>query len=113
MKFETKLWKRTNKSFATTIPQALLFRLDLSKKYYIEWDYISKQNKWAVDFVEKKKQDKLNFYTALWKRSQRSYATTIPHMVLLHINEEKEYKIEWTFDSKLKKWMIELREVVK
>lgn len=111
MKFNTKVWKRTKKSFATTIPQTLLFRIDLSRKHFVEWEYISKSGKWAVNFVEKKKKEKLRFYTLLWKRSQRSYATTIPYPVLVHIDEDKDHDIEWRFDVKMNKWFVEIKEI--
>lgn len=115
MKFETKIWKRSEKSYAATIPHALVFMIDASKKYYVEWSYDIKTKKWFVDFKEfkEKKSEGIVFKTSLWKRSQRSYATTIPHAVLLYINEEKEHEAEWEFNSKLKKWIINIKEVVK
>ena len=98
MKFKTKLWQRSEKSFATTIPQALLFLLDPNKRYNIEWSYDLKSKKWSIDFLEtgvKTEKKAMTFKTALWKRSQRSYATTIPHSVLLHMDEDKENHLEW------------------
>ena len=114
MKFKTKLWRRNEKSYAATIPQALVFRIDPSKKYYVEWNYDNKLKKWHVDFKENKdkKSEGIVFKTSLWKRSQRSYATTVPHAVILHIDEEKEYEAEWEFESKTKKWIINIKEVV-
>lgn len=110
MKFKTKLWRRSEKSFATTIPQALLFLLEPDKKYNVEWIYNPRLKKWIVDFIEvgKKRKAEIRLITKLWKRSQRSYATTIPHAVIVHIEEEKEYELVWTFDSKLEKWVIEV-----
>ena len=109
MEFNTKVWKRSEKSYATTIPQALLFLLDLSKKYHVNWKY--SKEKWYVDFNEKKSTEERTFSTTLWKRSQRSYGTTIPHVVLLHMDEEKEQEIVWSYDNKFKKWVVELIEV--
>jgi hypothetical protein len=113
MKFETKLWRRTEKSFATTIPQALLFLVDASKKYNVEWAYDLKQKKWTVDIVEfgkKPKEKAIRFLTMLWKRSQRSYATTVPHAVLMHMDEEKAHLLELIFDSKMQKWIVSVKE---
>ena len=113
MKFRTKLWRRSEKSFATTIPQAMLFLLDADKKYRVEWIFDAKQGKWYVDFLEAKGKSKAKFSTILWKRSQRSYATTVPHAVLLHMDEDKEHVLEWEFDRKLQKWTVSLKEVGK
>lgn len=51
MKFQTKLWKRSQKSFATTIPQVVLFQLDESKKHKVVWEYNSSINKWTLELV--------------------------------------------------------------
>ena len=53
----------------------------------------------------------MKFTTKLWKRSQKSYATTIPHVVLLTIDEQKDYEVEWEFDKVINAWTIRLREV--
>ena len=55
MKFKTKLWKRSQKSFGTTIPQVALVMLDENKKYDVIWEFDSKLNKWTVCFGERKK----------------------------------------------------------
>jgi len=111
MKFETKLWKRTDKSFAVTVPQAILFTLDFSKKYNLEWSYDLKKKKWFIDFIESSKKAKsVKLKTALWKRSQRSYATTIPQSVLVYINEQKKHIVEWDFDSEMQKWNVAVKE---
>lgn len=52
MKFKTKLWKRSQKSFATTIPHVALFQLDESKKHEVVWDYNSELGKWTIELVE-------------------------------------------------------------
>ena len=113
MKFETKLWQRSEKSYAATIPQALVFMIDPSKKYYVEWRYDVKAKKWHVDFKELKEKisEGIVFKTSLWKRSQQSYATTIPHAVLLHIDESKEHEAVWEFDAKMQKWIVAIKEV--
>ena len=112
MKFYTKLWQRSEKSYAATIPQALVFMIDPSKKYYVEWKYDTKSKIWFVDFkeVKEKKSEGIVFKTSLWKRSQRSYATTVPHAVILHIDESKEYEAEWKFKDQ--KWIVRIKEVV-
>ena len=50
----------------------------------------------------------MKFSTKLWKRSQKSFATTIPHIVLLGLDESKEHDVVWEFDSVLKKWTFSL-----
>lgn len=50
----------------------------------------------------------MKFNTKLWKRSQKSFATTIPHIVLLGIDESKEHDVVWEFNSDLKKWTFSL-----
>lgn len=52
MKYNTKLWKRSNKSFATTIPHPVLFMIDESKDYNVEWNYDPVSKKWSIDFSE-------------------------------------------------------------
>lgn len=113
MKFETKLWQRSEKSFATTIPQALLFLKDLNKKQNVVWEYDLRKNRWVVDIHEKNSIDnkETRFMTILWKRSQRSYATTIPTVVLMQMDEDNEHEIIWEFDKKNKKWIATLKEV--
>jgi len=46
-----KLYRRGS-SFETTIPMPLLFSLDLSKKYYVIFQYDKKANKWHLEFEE-------------------------------------------------------------
>ena len=48
----------------------------------------------------------MKFPTKLWKRSQKSFATTIPHIALLGIDENKEHKVIWEFDQKSGKWTV-------
>ncbi len=52
----------------------------------------------------------MKFFTKLWKRSKKSYATTIPQIVLLTIDESKEYDVVWEFDKKCNKWTISLQQ---
>ncbi len=110
MKFQTKLWKRSAKSYATTIPHALLFLINDEKRYNVVWNYEEKLEKWSVEFKEGK-QKNTKFTTTLWKRSQRSYATTIPLSVLILMYENKNYVLEWEFEKKIGKWIITLKEV--
>ncbi len=107
MKFQTKLWKRSAKSYATTIPHALLFLINDEKRYNVCWNYEESIDKWSVEFKEKSNQ---KFTTTLWKRSQRSYATTIPISVLILMYENKNYELEWEFNKNLKKWVVTLKE---
>lgn len=113
MKFSTKLWRRSSKSYATTIPQALLFLLDQKKRYEVEWHYDQKSSEWSINFLEadeKNKPKPATFNTLLWKRSQKSYATTIPQAVLIQIDESLEHEIIWEFNQKLKNWIIHVEE---
>jgi len=52
----------------------------------------------------------VKFKTKLWKRSNKSFATTIPHIALLEMDESKEHDIIWEYNAKLQKWCFELRE---
>jgi hypothetical protein len=52
----------------------------------------------------------MRFNTKLWKRSNKSFATTIPHIALLEMDENKNYKVEWEFNSKIQRWTIVLKE---
>jgi hypothetical protein len=53
MNFETKLWKRSNRSWATTIPHVCLFNLDLeNNKYKVIWKFNERVGKWTVVFEE-------------------------------------------------------------
>ena len=51
----------------------------------------------------------MKFHTKLWKRSNKSFATTIPHIVLLTMDENKDYEVVWEFNEKLQKWTAELK----
>ena len=53
----------------------------------------------------------MKFLTKLWKRRKKSFATTIPHIALLEMDESKDYKIEWEFNSKIQKWTFTLKEI--
>lgn len=52
----------------------------------------------------------MKFKTKLWKRSKKSFATTIPHIALLDIDETKDYDVEWEFNKELNKWTFSLKE---
>lgn len=116
MRFLTKLWRRSDRSFATTIPLPLLFKLNLDDKHTVEWSYDSKSSQWSVDFIENKKVKKgigTKIYTLLWKRSQKSYGTTLPHPVIMYLDEIKNHEVEWEYDPKISKWTIKLKEVAR
>ena len=48
----------------------------------------------------------MKFPTKLWKRSQKSFATTIPHVALLGIDESKPHKVVWEYDQASGKWTV-------
>ena len=99
---------------AATIPLVACSFLDLSKRHELEWSYDKKLKQWTVSFVPFGKHKKGHIlYTRLWKRSQRSYATTVPHAVLLHIDENKRHVIGWEFSKELEKWIVEVKEVAR
>jgi hypothetical protein len=53
----------------------------------------------------------MDFETKLWKRSQRSFATTIPHIALLNLSpEDNEYKVIWQFNERVGKWTVSFEE---
>lgn len=52
----------------------------------------------------------MKFITKLWKRSLKSFATTIPHIVLLSLDEKKENEVIWEFNKELNKWTVEIKE---
>ncbi len=52
MDYKTKLWKRSERSWATTITHQLLYNLDMEKKYNVIWQYADKIGKWTVSFEE-------------------------------------------------------------
>ena len=52
----------------------------------------------------------MKFHTKLWKRSKKSFATTIPHIVLLSMDESKDHEVVWEFDKKTEKWTFSLKE---
>lgn len=47
--FKRKLYKRGS-SFETTIPMAMLFKLNLEQKHKVVFSYDNEINKWVVDF---------------------------------------------------------------
>ena len=54
MKIRTKLWKRGQNSFATTIPQILLLlrNVDMSKRVYAVWSIDLKTGKFTLEVEE-------------------------------------------------------------
>ena len=50
----------------------------------------------------------MKFKTKLWKRSEKSFASTIPHIALLSMNEEKKYEIIWEYNEEIGKWTFDL-----
>ena len=56
MEIKTKLWKRGQNSFATTIPQTVLLLrdIDTSKPVNVLWSIDLKSGKFTVEFEEGK-----------------------------------------------------------
>ena len=52
----------------------------------------------------------MEFRTKLWKRGN-SFATTIPHIVLLNLDMSKKYKVVWEYDDRSGKWTVSLEEI--
>ncbi len=53
MDIKTKLWKRSERSFGTTIPRLALLNLDVAnKKYKVIWEFNEKVGKWTISFEE-------------------------------------------------------------
>jgi hypothetical protein len=53
----------------------------------------------------------MNFETKLWKRSARSWATTIPHVCLLNLDlENNKYKVIWKWSVKAGNLTVEFEE---
>jgi len=48
-----KLYKRGS-SFETTVPMPLLFALDSSKRYDVLFKFDHKENRWFIEFEERK-----------------------------------------------------------
>jgi hypothetical protein len=54
----------------------------------------------------------MNFETILWKRSERSYATTVPHQLLFNLElPDKSYEVIWEWNKKIKKWTVSFGEI--
>ncbi|MBU2617727.1 MAG: hypothetical protein KKI07_03520 [Euryarchaeota archaeon] len=55
----------------------------------------------------------MKFRTKLWKRGRMSFATTVPHIVLLNLDpRKKDYNVIWEYDEKINKWTITLEEIL-
>ena len=57
MKIRTKIWKRGQNSFATTIPQTVLMlrNVDVGKPVNVFWSIDLKSGKFTVEFEEGEK----------------------------------------------------------
>jgi hypothetical protein len=56
----------------------------------------------------------MDIETKLWKRSNRSYETTIPHIALLNLDlPETDYKVIWKWSERARAWTVEFEEEVK
>ena len=53
----------------------------------------------------------MKFKTKLWKRGKMSFATTVPHIVLLNLDPEaKDYRVIWEFNEKIGRWTVGFEE---
>ncbi len=53
----------------------------------------------------------MRFKTKLWKRGKMSFATTIPHIVLLNLDPgSNKYRVVWEYDEKIGKWTVSMEE---
>ena len=53
----------------------------------------------------------MRFKTKLWRRGKMSFATTIPHIVLLNLDpESKKYRVVWEYDEKIGKWTVSMEK---
>ncbi|KHO45729.1 MAG: hypothetical protein QS98_C0008G0033 [archaeon GW2011_AR3] len=48
--------------------------------------------------------------TKLWKRSPTSFATTVPQIAILPLDEGKKYDILWEYDRKNDIWKVRFEE---
>jgi hypothetical protein len=54
----------------------------------------------------------MDIETKLWKRSKRSWATTIPHVVLLNLDlENNKYKVIWKWGERAGMWTVAFEEM--
>lgn len=51
--------------------------------------------------------------TKLWKRSPSSFATTIPQVALLPLDENKRYDVIWEYDKESDSWKVKFQEAEK
>ena len=101
MRFYTKLWKRTEKSYATTIPNIVLLSLK-NKEITLNWTFHHKNKTFTASLSKKSV-----IQTKIWKRSQYSFATTMPKLALLLIDPKNKYNVSWAF-VKENTWKVKL-----
>ena len=99
-----KLYKRGS-SYEITIPKAILWNLDLSKKHNII--FRKKKDKWFIKFEEFSKGKKKGLARRLYTRGD-SYETTLPTQLLFNLDLSKRYFVVFRLD---KMWFIELEEM--
>lgn len=51
--------------------------------------------------------------TKLWKRSPTSFATTVPQVAVLPLDESKDYNVSWEYDREHDLWKIKFEEIRK
>ncbi|KHO45216.1 MAG: hypothetical protein QS98_C0012G0056 [archaeon GW2011_AR3] len=51
--------------------------------------------------------------TKLWKRSPTSFATTIPQIAVMPLDEDKEYNVTWEYDRQNDLWKVKFEEIKK
>ena len=99
-----KLYRRGS-SYEITIPKAILWNLDLSKKYNVIFN--RKKDRWFIEFKEFNKEKKKGIARRLYRRGD-SYETTLPVQVLFNLDLSRKYKVVFTLD---KEWCISLEEI--
>jgi|SRR3989344_1362750 len=99
-----KLYKRGS-SYEITVPKAILWNLDLSKKYNII--FRKRKDRWFIKFEEFGKDNKNGIVRRLYTRGD-SYETTLPTQLLFNLDLSKRYYVIFRLD---KKWYIELEEM--
>ncbi|MBS3145369.1 hypothetical protein J4414_01025 [Candidatus Woesearchaeota archaeon] len=99
-----KLYRRGS-SYEITIPKAILWNIDLSRKYSVIFNQKKKQ--WYIKLDEFGKDRKTGIVRRLYKRGS-SYETTLPIQLLFNLDLSKKYNVIFTLD---KEWYIKLEEI--
>ncbi len=52
----------------------------------------------------------MKFKTKLWKRSPTSFASTIPQVAVISLDESKKYDVSWEYDKTEDVWKVRFEE---